>query len=36
LTTKMIIGASLILFGTYLVELGPRHSSEGTHPHLEP
>jgi drug/metabolite transporter (DMT)-like permease len=36
LTTKMIIGASLILFGTYLVELGPRHSTEGTHPHLEP
>lgn len=36
LTTKMIVGATLILFGTYLVELGPRHSAEGTHPHLEP
>jgi len=36
LTSRMIIGAALILFGTYLVELGPRHSAEGTHPHLEP
>lgn len=36
LTKKMVIGAALILLGTYVVELGPRHSAEGTHPHLEP
>ncbi len=36
LTQRMIIGAALILLGTYIVELGPRHSAEGTHPHLEP
>lgn len=36
LTTRMTIGAALILLGTYIVELGPRHSAEGTHPHLEP
>ncbi len=36
LTRKMIIGAILILIGTYAVELGPRKSAEGTHPHLEP
>lgn len=36
LTRNMIIGAILILIGTYAVELGPRKSAEGTHPHLEP
>lgn len=36
LTKRMIFGAILILIGTYVVELGPRHSAEGTHPHLEP
>lgn len=36
LTGRMIFGAVLILIGTYAVELGPRHSAEGTHPHLEP
>ena len=36
LTRNMIIGAILILIGTYVVELGPRKSAEGTHPHLEP
>lgn len=36
LTGRMIFGAILILIGTYAVELGPRHSAEGTHPHLEP
>lgn len=36
LTWKMIVGGVLILAGTYVVELGPRHSAEGTHPHLEP
>lgn len=35
-TWKMMVGAALILIGTYVVELGPRHSAEGTHPHLEP
>jgi len=35
-TRNMIIGAALILIGTYAVELGPRKSAEGTHPHLEP
>lgn len=36
LTKRMVIGGILILLGTYVVELGPRHSAEGTHPHLEP
>ena len=36
LTWRMILGGVLILAGTYVVELGPRHSAEGTHPHLEP
>lgn len=36
LTKRIVIGAILILIGTYVVELGPRHSAEGTHPHLEP
>lgn len=36
LTKRIVIGALLILIGTYVVELGPRHSAEGTHPHLEP
>ena len=36
LTTRIVIGAALILCAMYIVELGPRHSAEGTHPHLEP
>lgn len=36
LTRRIIMGAVLILIGTYLVELGPRNSAEGAHPHLEP
>lgn len=36
LTLRMIVGAMLILIATYVVELGPRASAEGTHPHLEP
>ncbi len=36
LTTRIVIGALLILSAMYIVELGPRKSAEGTHPHLEP
>ena len=36
LTLRMVIGAALILAATYVVELGPRASAEGTHVHLEP
>lgn len=36
LTFRIIVGAILILLSMYIVELGPRHSAEGTHPHLEP
>ena len=36
LTTRIVIGAALILCAMYIVELGPRKSAEGTHPHLEP
>jgi drug/metabolite transporter (DMT)-like permease len=36
LTTRMLLGALLILAAMYLVELGPRRSREGELPHLEP
>ncbi len=36
LTGKLVAGAGLILTGTLIAELGPRHSAEGKIPHLEP
>lgn len=36
LTARIVIGSLLILAATYVVELGPRHSAEGSRPHLEP
>ena len=36
LTVRIVIGSLLILTATYVVELGPRHSAEGSHIHLEP
>jgi drug/metabolite transporter (DMT)-like permease len=36
LTARIVIGSALILAATYVVELGPRHSAEGSRPHLEP
>lgn len=35
LTPRIIIGSALILVATYVVELGPRRSAEGSYPHLE-
>ena len=36
LTARVVFGSLLILAATYVVELGPRHSAEGEHIHLEP
>lgn len=36
LTPRIVVGSLLILGATYVVELGPRHSAEGSHIHLEP
>jgi drug/metabolite transporter (DMT)-like permease len=36
LTLRIVLGSLLILAATYVVELGPRHSAEGEHIHLEP
>ena len=36
LTTRIVLGAALILAATYVVELGPRQSVEALRPHLEP
>lgn len=35
LTTRIVLGAALILLAMYVVELGPRQSAEGKHLHLE-